>query len=201
MIIFCRWASLYIPNSETIVRESQSTGSTPVLPRSTPGVNTSMQPLDQDGHDTDVDTDTDTDDQSSDQQEAYEWWWDKRLSIFLDTADAIVETCLDHVFDGSTLHDSVHVDVLADIDDIDAYHETLSASRIIAGDEGTYDLDWEVETTDGVVAEVFLTCHAEYVDESRDVITEIDVALVASATGSDTETVSQPHVIHRPISA
>jgi hypothetical protein len=164
-----------------------------------------MQPPDQNDQDRDADTETDTDtavdEQSAGQQEAYEWWWDERLSVFLDTADAIIETCLDHVFDSSTLHDSVHVDVLADIDDIDAYHETLSARRIIADDDGTYDLDWEVETTDAVVTEVVLTCHAEYVDESRGVITEIDVSIVADATATDTEVVSQPHVIHRPISA
>jgi hypothetical protein len=151
--------------------------------------------------DAEVDADTDADEQSTGQQEAYEWWWDERLSVFLDTADSIVETCLDQVFDDSTLRDSVHVDVLADIDDIETYHEKLSARRIIADDDGTYDLDWEVETTDGMATEVFLNCHAEYVDDSRDVTTEIDVALVASAAATDTELVSQPHVIHRPISA
>ena len=174
-----------------------------------------MQPPDQDGPDseagtdtgvdtdtnTDADIDVDIDEQSVGQQDEYEWWWDERLSIFLDTADAIVETCLNHVFDDSTLHDSVHVDVLTDIDDIDTYHETLSASRIIADDDGTYDLDWEIETADGLVTEVYLTCHAEYVNDDRDVTTEIDVSIVAGATATDTELVSQPHVIHRSISA
>jgi hypothetical protein len=168
-----------------------------------------MQPPDQDGQGFDTDADVDVDDEtgndsnegSSTQQEVYEWWWDERLSAFLDTADTVVETCLDHVFAGSTLHDDVHVDVLADIDDVDTYHEKLSPRWFIADENGTYDLDWEVETTDNVVTEVFLTCHAEYVDDGRDVTTEVDVAIVADATATETELVTQPHVIHRPITA
>jgi hypothetical protein len=165
-----------------------------------------MQPPDQDGQGSSADADvddagTDSNEESSAQQEVYEWWWDERLSTFLNTADTVVETCLDHVFADSTLHDDVHVDVLADIDDVDTYHEELSSRRFIADDNGTYDLDWEVETRDNVVSEVFLTCHAEYVDEGRDVTTEVDVAIVAAAAATETELVTQPHVIHRPITA
>lgn len=166
-----------------------------------------MQTPDPDGQDVDVDADADTDgrsdEQSSEQrqQEAYERWWDERLSTFLDTADAIAETCLKEVFGSSAVREDVHVDVLADIEDIDAYHEMLSARRFIADSDGTYDLDWEVETDDGVVTDVFLTCHAEYVDDNRDVITEVDVAIVASAYTNGIERMNQPHVIHRPLSA
>lgn len=145
----------------------------------------------------------DSDEQSSGQrqQEAYEWWWDERLSTFLNTSDAIAETCLEQVFSTSAVHEDVHVDVLADVDDIDTYHESLTPRRFIEDNDGTYDLDWEVETTDGVVDDVFITCHAEYIDETQEVTTEVDVAIVASVNATETKQVTEPHVIHRPISA
>lgn len=160
-----------------------------------------MQAADPDGQGSGSDASSDEQSSGQRQQEAYEWWWDERLSSFLDTADAIAETCLGEVFDGSSVQEHVYVDVLADIDDIDTYHETLSVRRFIMDDDGTYDLDWEVETSDGVVSEVFLTCHAEYVDDDRGVTTEVDVAIVASTDANEIERVNQPHVIHRPVTA
>lgn len=144
----------------------------------------------------------DSDEQSSGQpqQEAYEWWWDERLSVFLNTADDIAKTCLDQVFDGTTVHEDVHVDALADIEDLEAYHESLTPHRFIEDPNGTYELDWDVETTEGVVSDVILTCHAEYKDEEREVTTEVDVAIVANVDATETKQAIDPHVIHRSVS-
>lgn len=155
------------------------------------GVSAIMQTTEADGHD------SNEQESGQDQSDTYEWWWDDRLMTFLQTADDIAETCLNQVF-GSEVQDHVHVDNLADIEDIEEYHDTLAPNRFIESDEGTYDLDWEIETTDGIVSDVYLTCHSEYTDESREVSTEVDVAIVASTDAMETECVTEPHIIHRP---
>ncbi|UPM43415.1 hypothetical protein [Halocatena salina] len=150
-----------------------------------------MQTTEADGHD------SNEQETGQDQSDTYEWWWDDRLMTFLQTADDIAEKCLNQVF-GSAVQDHVHVDNLADIEEIEEYHDTLTPTRFIESEGGTYDLNWEIETTDGIVTDVYMTCHAEYVDENREVSTEVDVAIVASSDATETECVTEPHIIHRP---
>lgn len=154
------------------------------------GVSAIMQTTEAEGND------SNEQESGTDQSDTYEWWWDDRLTTFLQTADAIAETCLDQVF-GATVYDHVHVDNLAEISDLEAYHDTLAPHRFIKSADGMYDLDWEVETTEGIVTDVYLTCHAEYVDENREVSTEVDVAILANADATETECVTEPHIIHR----
>ncbi len=177
--------------SWNILRESHTSVSYLDCESSTAlGVSVRMQTTEADGYD--------TDEQESDDKESAEWLWEDRVTGFLETVDDLAETCLNQVV-GSTVVDHVHVDNLADIDDISDFHETLSPDQFIDG-SGEYDLDWETEIDDGEIAEVYLTCHAEHVDTDREVSTEVDVAIVIGADDPAPETVTEPHIIHRPTS-